>query len=194
MSHDLRQQRRPVRPGRRPSAGKLLLAFLVAIAAVVALFATGIVAEQYRSGQPVAATPTTKAAGPAFGDAARDGRFEFVVARMDCSRTTIGVEHLKRTAAGRYCVVSLSVRNVGDGAKFFVGHAQKAYDASGAEYGSDELAGVYANRGTEAFLRRLEPGQKTAGKLVFDVPKATKLTTLELHDSLLSSGVRITLG
>ncbi|GAA4601200.1 hypothetical protein BJY16_003802 [Actinoplanes octamycinicus] len=198
MSHDLRQHRRPIRPARPVSKTKVSLAVLVAVAAVVALFAAGIVAEQYSRKQPAAATADTPAqagaAPPGLGAAVRDGRFEFVVTRVDCSHTTIGVEHLKRTAAGKYCVVSLSVRNVGDGAKYFVGHAQKAYDAAGTEYGSDELAGVYANRGAEAFLQKVEPGEKATGKLVFDVPKKVKLTSLRLHDSLLSGGVTVALG
>jgi hypothetical protein len=32
-----------------------------------------------------------------------------------------------------------------------------------------------------------------SGTLVFDVPKTVKLTALELHDSLLSGGVRVAL-
>jgi Domain of unknown function (DUF4352) len=199
MSHDPRQQRRPVRPARPVSPVKVSVAILVSVAVVVVLFAAGIAAEQFSRGLPVVTTaPTTPpakveaeavAAGPRPGQAVRDGKFEFVVGRVDCSRTTLGIEHLKRTAEGRFCVVSLSVRNIGDSSKLFVGPAQKAYDASGVEYGSDELAGIIANRGTEAFLEQLEPGEKVTGKLVFDVPEKTELTSLELHDSPLSGGV-----
>ncbi len=200
MSRDLRRQPRPVRATRRPSPLKVSLAVVVSAIAVIVLFAAGIAAEQYQRGLPAAATATTRPtpkavpAGPGLGDAVRDGKLEFVVSRVDCSRVTIGIEHLKRTASGKFCVVSMSVRNIGDGAKYFVGHSQKAYDAAGAEYGSDELAGVYANRGTEAFLRKLDPGERVAGKVVFDVPKTTRLTTLKLHDSPLSRGVAVTLG
>ena len=31
------------------------------------------------------------------------------------------------------------------------------------------------------------------GKLVFDVPKSTKLTRMELHDSIFSDGVEVAL-
>jgi hypothetical protein len=31
------------------------------------------------------------------------------------------------------------------------------------------------------------------GKIVFDVPKATALTTVELHDSFFSGGAKVTL-
>ena len=175
----------------------MTLAVLLFVGAVIVLFAAGIAAEQYQRGRPgVAGSPPTKvaAAAPGRGDAVRDGAFEFVVSRVDCSRTTIGIEHLKRTAAGKFCVVSLSVRNIGAKSQYFVGHAQKAFDASGTEYTSDELAGVYANQGTEAFLQKVDPGERVSGKLVFDVATKAKLTSLTLHDSLLSGGVEVSLG
>jgi hypothetical protein len=202
MSHDLRQQRRPVRAAKRVSPVKVSVAILVSAVAVVVLFAAGIAAQQFSHGLPVAGTaagstagpaaasPSPKNTGPAFGDAIRDGQFEFTVTKVDCSRTTVGLEHIKRTAEGRFCIISLTVRNIGDDSKYFVGQAQTAYDRSGTAYETDELAGLYANRGVEAFVQKLGPGDKTTGKLVFDVPKKTDLTALELHDSPLSGGVR----
>nr|WP_221381910.1 DUF4352 domain-containing protein [Actinoplanes polyasparticus] len=176
-----------------------LLAALFAVVAVVALFLTGVAAQQLGSGEPVAAAeptrtaPTTRAAQPGLGDKVRDGKFEFVVSRLDCSRTTVGPEHLTRTAEGRFCVISLSVRNISDGARYFLGQAQKAYDATGTAYGDDTVAGVYANRDTQTFLEKLDPGERVTGKLVFDVPRTVKLTILELHDSPLSGGVKVSL-
>ncbi|BCJ46005.1 hypothetical protein GCM10010168_49530 [Actinoplanes ianthinogenes] len=197
MSHDLRQQRRPVRAARRVSPLKVSIAVLVSVIAIIGLFAAGIAAQQYsqqRSAAPAAAqAAAAPPPGPGLGDAVRDGKLQFVVFRVDCAKRTLGVEHLKRTAAGRFCVVSLTVRNIGDSATYFVGHAQKAYDASGTEYTSDELAGIYANGGTEAFLQKVAPGAEVTGKLVFDVPKPVTLTTLKLHDSLLSDGAEVSL-
>jgi hypothetical protein len=200
MPHDPHAQRRraPVARGRAPL--KPLLAVLLACGAVVVLFGVGAAAERYGNKEPAAATLTGPAAKsgskppPGIGDAVRDGKFEFVVSRVDCSRSTVGLEHLKRTAKGKYCVVSLSVRNIADRSQYFLGRAQKAFDAAGASYGEDELAGFYANHDTQTFLQKLDPGERVAGKLVFDVPKPVKLTTLELHDSLLSGGVKVTLG
>jgi hypothetical protein len=192
MSHDPRPQRRsgtPLNP---------LRAVLLACGAVAVLFVAGAAAERYGSRETAAATsPTPKTTPssrpPGIGDAVRDGKFEFAVSRVDCSRTSLGVEHLKRTAKGKYCVVSLSVRNIADGSQYFLGRAQKAYDAAGTAYGNDELAGLYANRDTQTFLRKLDRGERVAGVLVFDVPKPVTLTTLELHDSLLSGGVKVAL-
>ena len=176
-----------------------LLAALFAVIAVVALFLTGVAAQQLGSREPVAAAeptrtaPTTRPAQPGLGDKVRDGKFEFVVSRLDCSRTTVGSEHLTRTAEGTFCVISLSVRNISDGSRYFLGQAQKAYDATGTAYGDDTIAGVYANRDTQTFLEKLDPGERVTGKLVFDVPRKVKLTTLELHDSPLSGGVQVSL-
>jgi hypothetical protein len=194
MSHDLRQQRRPARTARRVSPVKATVAVVVPVAAVVALFAAGIAAEQFSHGLPDIATATAGKpvvkAGPDFGEAVRDGQFEFTVTRVDCSRATIALERLERTANGKLCVIGLTVRNIGDDPKYFVGRAQTAYDTAGAAYDSDELAGLYANRGVDAFLQKVGPGEKVSGKLVFDLPKKADPAGIELHDSPLSGGVK----
>jgi hypothetical protein len=130
---------------------------------------------------------------PGIGKAVRDGKFEFVVSRVDCSKTQVGFEHLRRTASGKYCVVSLSVKNIADRPQYFLGSAQKASDAAGTKFGDDELAGLYANQNIQTFLNKIDPGERVTGKLVFDVPKSTTLTTVDLHDSFFSSGAEVAL-
>jgi hypothetical protein len=176
---------------------------VVALGALIVLFGLGAAAENWgRSGSraagdgPVGADsvpPTAAAEAPGLGDRVRDGKFEFVVSRVDCSRSTVVLGHLKRTAAGKYCLISLSIRNIADRPTFFLGRVQKVSDAAGTEFSNDELAGLLANRETQTFLRKIGPGSTVRGKLVFDVPKATTLTTMELHDSYLSGGVRVDL-
>jgi hypothetical protein len=184
---------------RRPTPLKGVIALVASGAVVIALFAAGIAMERVNREEPAAAAgqPTAQAERtskpPGIGDPVRDGKFEFVVSQVDCSRTSFGIEHLKRTAAGRYCVVSLSVRNIADEPKYFLGLAQKARDTDGAGYRYDEIAGVYANRDTQTFLEKLEPGERVTGKLVFDIPEKVELAALELHDSPLSGGVTVTL-
>jgi hypothetical protein len=48
---------------------------------------------------------------PGFGDPIRDGQFEFVVSGIDCSKKTLGGEHLNTNAQGRFCVIDVSVRS-----------------------------------------------------------------------------------
>jgi hypothetical protein len=187
MSYDPRPQRRP--------RLKPLYAVLLGLVAIALLLVAGVAAQRYTTEDSAAApqaTPTrTTPATPGVGAAVRDGKFEFVVSRVDCSRTTLGEERLRRTAKGKFCVVSLSARNIADAAQFFLSYAQKGFDAAGAEYGVDEIADLYVNRDTKTFLDRVAPGQRVTGMIVFDVPKTATLTTLELHDSLLSGGVRV---
>ncbi|MCU7726450.1 DUF4352 domain-containing protein [Actinoplanes sp. KI2] len=184
------------RPQRRPPL-KPLYAGLLGLGAIVVLLVAGVAVERFTAKEPAAATTTptksaqTAQATPGVGAAVRDGKFEFVVSQVDCSHTTLGQEHLKRTAKGKFCIVSLSARNIADGAQFFLSYAQKGFDAAGTEYGVDEIADLYVNRDTRTFLDRVAPGERVAGKIVFDVPKTVTLTTLELHDSLLSGGVRV---
>ncbi|MFF0380353.1 DUF4352 domain-containing protein [Actinoplanes missouriensis] len=196
---------------RRASPFAVVIALVVSAVAVVALFAAGIVAERVNRAGPVAAagapaekpakkpaktlaeTAKRTARPPGVGDPVRDGKFEFVVSRVDCSRTSFGIEQLKRTAEGRYCVVTLSVRNIADEPKYFLGLAQKARDTDGEEYGYDEVAGLYANRNTRTFLEKLNPGDRVTGDLVFDIPRRVTLAALELHDFPLSGGVTVTL-
>jgi uncharacterized protein DUF4352 len=194
---------RPVRATRPGPRVGLVLSVVVALVAVIVLFGLGAAAQNRGSGGSPAAghrstaggsTPAATAAKvPGVGDRVRDGKFEFVVSRVDCSRSTVVRKHLKRAAAGKYCVISLSIRNIADRSAFFLGRVQKVSDAAGTEYGNDELAGLLANRDTQTFLRKIGPGSKVSGKIVFDVPRATTLTGMELHDSYLSGGVRVAL-
>ena len=189
MSYDPQPQRRPPL--------KPWYAVLLGLGAIVVLLVVGTAAQRYTTKESAAATaPPAKSAktppkSPGLGAAVRDGKFEFVVSQVDCSHTTLGQEQFKRTAKGKFCVVSLSARNIGSGAQFFLSYAQKGLDAAGTEYGVDEIADLYVNQDTKTFVDRVTPGERVAGKIVFDIPKAATLTTLELHDSPLSGGVRV---
>jgi hypothetical protein len=128
----------------------------------------------------------------AIGQPARDGKFEFVVSKIDCGATKIGKGVLAQTAQGVWCKVDLSVRNIGSEAQLFTGDAQKAIDAAGVQYSNDAGAELFAGD-ANSFLTDINPGNKVSGFLLFDVPKGTKLTKLELHDSPFSGGVTVTL-
>lgn len=199
-----RSGERPVRKTRPRSRFGPVLAGLGVAAVVIVLFLFGEAAQNFGRNDPGAAAGRASGANPAkgsgtaakapgLGAAVRDGKLQFVVSRVDCSKSSVGFEHLTRTAAGRYCVVSLLVKNIGDKPQLFLGGAQKGFDAAGTKLTDDQIAGLYANRDTETFLRKIDPGHQVAGKIVFDVPKAAALTTIELHDSPFSDGVKVTL-
>ena len=189
-----------------PRDGALLhpaTAALLACAVIAVLFTAGFLAQHYGIEETVVAAPTdaptstapatpSSSPVPGLGDPARDGNLEFVVSRVNCSGSTVGIEHLKRTAKGKYCVVGLSVRNITtDRSQHFLGHAQKARDTDGNSYRYDEIASIYADQDSQTLVRKLGAGDRMKVKLVFDIPRTTTLTALELHDSLLSGGAEI---
>jgi hypothetical protein len=135
----------------------------------------------------------TRDAGPGMGDPVRDGKFEFTVTKLDCSKSKVGSEFLNETAQGKFCIISVTVKNIGKKAQTFDGSSQKAYDADGTEFSNDTGAEIYANEGSPTFLQEINPGNQVKGKLIFDVPKSTKLTAIELHDSMFSGGVKVSL-
>lgn len=131
-----------------------------------------------------------KSAG--IGTKVRDGKFEFTVTGVDCSKTKVGDDVLNTTAQGKFCIVSVTVANIGDQAQTFDGGDQKAYVGK-VEFSDDGTAEMYINSDNQTFLQDINPGNSVKGKLIFDVPKSTKLTEVELHDSPFSGGVRVAL-
>lgn len=136
-------------------------------------------------------TPAKKAAA-GIGSKVRDGKFEFVVTGVDCSKTKVGDQYLNATAQGKFCVISVTVTNIGDEPRTFTGDNQKAY-AGKTEFTNNTEAELYVNSDAQTFLQDVNPGNSVKGKLVFDVPKSTKLTEIELHDGLFSGGARVAL-
>lgn len=140
---------------------------------------------------PKKAPAAKKAAG--IGDPVRDGKFEFTVTRVDCGKKTVGDQYLNKAAQGQFCLVSVTVRNVGNEAQLFSGDSQKAFDADGTTFSNDGSAELYANNNAQTFLQEINPGNQVKGKLVFDVPESTKLVRMEMHDSPFSGGVKVAL-
>ncbi|RAN94247.1 MULTISPECIES: DUF4352 domain-containing protein [Micromonospora] len=129
-----------------------------------------------------------------IGQPARDGKFEFTVKSSKCGVAKIGSDMLGQKAQGQFCLVTVNVKNIGKEAQMFDGSSQKAYAADGTEYSADTGAAIYANKNAETFLNDINPGNQVNGVVVFDIPKNVKLTKLELHDSMFSGGVDVTLG
>lgn len=186
----------PVRQTRPRRATPWLWA-LAGVVVLILLFAFGASANDWGPAtKSEAAVPTarpTVSRAPGIGAKVRDGDFEFKVSKVDCGRTTVTNGILKTTADGKFCVVSMTVRNLGDESKLFSSKIQHAYDAAGTKFTDDDLADFYANDNSQTFLKEIAPGRAVGKKIVFDVPAGTDLTVLELHESIFSSGVRVSL-
>ena len=129
--------------------------------------------------------------GPAgLGDPVRDGQFEFVVRAVDCGARSVGEGFGRRTALGQFCLVSFRVENTGTEGRTFGGGQQFLFDRDGNRHDPD-LAATVGNGGEWSI--HLNPGQRLAGTLVYDVPESAVRARVELHDATFSGGARVAL-
>ncbi len=122
----------------------------------------------------------------------RDGKFEFVVKKVEPGKPTIGDQYLNTKAQGEFVIVTMTVTNTANEAQTFLGDSAKAFDASGREFSASGSAAMYL-KDSNSFIEQINPGNTVTGQVVFDVPKGTKISELELHDSLFSDGVKVQL-
>lgn len=126
-----------------------------------------------------------------MGTPATDGKFQFTVTGMKCGVTSVGGEYGQK-AQGEFCLVSVNIKNIAKSAETFFDGSQKGYKGD-TEYSVDSGAAVFANKDSSTFLEEINPGNTVKGKLVFDVPAGTKLTSVVLHESAFTEGVKIPL-
>ncbi|MEU1841714.1 DUF4352 domain-containing protein [Micromonospora chersina] len=171
-------------------------------ATTLALIATGLVALGCGAGSTDDSTSSKSDGGTKgddkpksakIGQPARDGKFEFTVKSSKCGVAKVGTSMIGDKAQGQFCLVTVNVKNIGKEAQTLDGSSQKALAADGTEYSSDTEAGLYANKEASTFFEEINPGNQVTGVFVFDIPKNVKLTKLELHDSMFSGGVTVSL-
>jgi hypothetical protein len=146
------------------------------------------------SSKPEPAKTENKAATAKLNEVARDGKFEFTVASVECGKPSVGTnEYLTQQAQGQFCLVNVNVKNIGSEAQTFDSSSQYLYDAADSKFSADGTASLYANPQGSTFLNQINPGNSVNGILVFDVPKDKTPVTAELHNSPFSGGVKVTL-
>lgn len=130
---------------------------------------------------------------PGLRTPVRDGKFEFTVKSFKCGVDKIGSSFMTEKAQGQFCIATVKVSNIGDESQMFDGTSQYLYDAEGREFTASTEAAI-ALPESQSFLEDINPGNTVSGKVVWDVPKSGfKAERLELHDSMLSGGVEVTL-
>lgn len=149
------------------------------------------------SDTPVPAAPTveeteTAESLPGVGTPARDGTFEFTVTGVETGVATIGSDTFGTTAQGQFALVSVTVANIGDAAQSFFGDNATLVDTQGREHSADSSAAIYLES-SESFFTEINPGNTVDAVVVFDIPADAVPAALELHDSLFSGGVTVTL-
>lgn len=141
-----------------------------------------------------AKTENKPAATAKLNEVARDGKFEFTVASVECGKTSAGTnQYLTKQAQGQFCFVNVTAKNIGSEAQTFDSSSQYLYDAANAKFSADGTASLYANPEGSTFLNQINPGNSVSGILVFDLPKDKTPVTAELHDSAFSGGVKVSL-
>jgi uncharacterized protein DUF4352 len=139
----------------------------------------------------------SKKAAPTYkiGQPADDGKFEFTVTSIKCGNPSVAdsTGYITKTAQGQYCLLNLSVKNIGNEAQTLDSMSQYLFNANNQKYSSDDEATIDINPSSGTFLNDINPGNTVNGTVVFDIPKDQTPVTAELHDSTYSNGVKISL-
>jgi uncharacterized low-complexity protein len=138
---------------------------------------------------------TSKAATAKIGEPASDGKFQFTVTAIKCGEPSVtdSSGYVSKAAQGQYCLVTISVKNIGDKQQLFSEDDQKLLNASNQQYSPDTTATLYNSNNSDVFVSEINPGNTVSGVLVYDIPKDQVPVTAELHDSSLSDGVKVNL-
>ncbi len=141
---------------------------------------------------PAPATPSVPAAAGSAGlnSPVRDGVFEFTVTDVSCGRSEVGTQYLNKVAQGQFCLVSMNVANRGAEPRGFDSSHQRAVDAQGRTVAADLEAGYFIED-SQAFLEPIGPGGQAKGTIAFDIPQASSIAELQLHDSAGSRGAKV---
>ncbi|TYB53167.1 protein kinase [Nonomuraea sp. PA05] len=159
---------RPAKPKRGVFAG-CLTALVIAVVLMVVLLA--VLAWLFRS-------PAVGADGPV-----QDGKLRFAVTSAKCPKPD-------KAAAERTCQIGVQVRNVGEEARVLYPGQQKLIDEDDELHGGSKLLD---KGGKEITPIRIEAGASFTGALVFELPAELSPVGLEVHDSGLSTGARVSL-
>jgi len=127
----------------------------------------------------------------AIGDVVTDDDWSLSITKFSCGIDRVGSDLLGADAQGQFCIANISATNNGDKADYLVGDNHKIYSADGKEYSSDSSNWIYLK--DNMLLEKVNPGNTSKGQLLFDVPKDADLSYIELHASMFSGGVKVSL-
>ncbi|MBM2617010.1 DUF4352 domain-containing protein [Actinoplanes sp. LDG1-06] len=196
----------PAARGPEPAKRRSKAPWLVGGALVVVVAGAGAYAATRHEkpvAAPVAETTTAAAATtppvePALtvlpvGRKASEGTLSVAVTKTECGLTEVGPPDLPLAAEGEFCLVSVAVQNTGKEPRLLDPGAQRALDRQGRSYRVAEQAAVFVNDQDPSLLDEIPPGAIRQGVVPFDVPKGVTLTSLMVHKSPYSTGVRVQL-
>jgi hypothetical protein len=128
-----------------------------------------------------------------IGTAVKDGKFEFTVKSFECGKPSVGTnEFMTKTAQGQFCLLNVSVKNIGNEKQSLLSSNQKLLNGQN-EYSADDVATMYAAPQGSTWYSDINPGNSVEGAIVFDVPKDVTPSQAKLFDSAFSNGVKVNL-
>lgn len=149
--------------------------------------------------QKTDATPPPPVQTKGMGDEAIDQGVAFVVERFECAVQTLEFEGRQDEPNGRFCFLTVRVRNSRSNDAVFSGDEQYLVDAEKRRFDFDLEATILYARPTEEDLEaedifiidELAPGEETQGVLVYDIPDSANIVEAELHGLALDDRGRI---
>lgn len=137
--------------------------------------------------------PSEAAQLPKIGQPARDGKFEFTVTGITCGQPNVGSGYSTKTAQGQFCLLNVTVKNIGNEPQSLLADNQYLFNAAGQKYSADSSATMYAAPSSSTWYSEINPGNTVSGTIVFDLPKDQTPVTAQLYDSMFSGGVKVNL-
>lgn len=135
-----------------------------------------------------------------LGEELQGGPFRFKVTQAECVGREVGAPPETRVAQGRFCLVYLTLRNVGDRPEVYSASLQLVSDSSAKRYfpgvmePGPPLPPLVTGSGAKEIVNvRLNPGAETQGVLIFDMPVAAKPAEFEFHHRPRAIGVKVRL-
>lgn len=185
--------------------GLIILVFIL-----IAVFSSGNDANKTTSyieagkGEPTSSASTQtsnntkkEAVLPKIGEAARDGKFEFTAKSIECGKSSVGTNpYLTKTAQGQYCLLTVSVKNIGNEPQTLSSSNQYLYNSAKQKYSADDTATMYispSDNASSSLYNEINPGNTVEGIIAFDLPKDQSPVQAEFHDSAFSGGVKVSL-
>jgi hypothetical protein len=152
-----------------------------------------------KGSSPTASTSSTKSSTASLAkinQPADDGKLQFTVTGIQCNQSQVedpSDTDVATTAGAPYCIVSLNVKNIQTVAQTFDSSSQYLYDATNKQYSVDSGATITLNPESSNFMEdpTVNPGVSISGQLVYDIPSTITPAYAILHDSSLSSGVKV---
>ncbi|MEU5841575.1 DUF4352 domain-containing protein [Rhodococcus sp. NPDC047139] len=141
----------------------------------------------------VADTPVVEEETATMNTPVRDGKFEFVVTGVEAGVSTLGDNpYLAAEAQGQFVIVTMTVSNISDQPKGLSPSDQKLIDEQGRTFSPDTSAALNLDSDV-SFWDEINPGNTVTMPVVFDMPVDAVPTAIELHDSMFSGGVTVSL-